>query len=162
MPQLKPPKKKARNTPSLLMLRPPTPPQALPPRAYQSQDEQEQELPTQIKTLEPRSEIRYHCEEVLRGQDPNLEELLQQYSPLQLKFTGPAPLALDAIQRKAAQEPSWVTPSSFCFNQDFSSGNLLRSFEVAPHKYDLYLRCDSNSRGHTNWFFFTAGPFRKN
>lgn len=26
--------------------------------------------------------------------------------------------------------------------------------KVAPHEYDLFMRVDSNTRGHNSWFFF--------
>lgn len=35
------------------------------------------------------------------------------------------------------------------FDSDFESGNLDLVFQYKQDEYDLYLRVDSNSRGHT-------------
>jgi len=36
----------------------------------------------------------------------------------------------------------------------FESGNLDRVVMVSPTEYDLYMRPDTNTRGHHQWFFF--------
>lgn len=40
------------------------------------------------------------------------------------------------------------------FSSSFESGNLDRVVMVSPIEYDLYMRPDSNSRGHHQWFYF--------
>lgn len=40
------------------------------------------------------------------------------------------------------------------FNANFESSNLEFASEVGPHKYDLYLKNDSNTHGHQAWFHF--------
>ncbi len=27
---------------------------------------------------------------------------------------------------------------------------------ISPNEYDLFMRVDSNTKGHTNWYFFTV------
>ncbi len=47
-------------------------------------------------------------------------------------------------------------PSRDClaFESRFESGNLRRAVQVSPFEYDLILRPDLNTRGHTQWFYF--------
>ena len=40
------------------------------------------------------------------------------------------------------------------FDSMFESGNLDRVIMVSPTEYDLYMRPDTNTRGHHQWFFF--------
>ena len=40
------------------------------------------------------------------------------------------------------------------FNSYFESGNL-DFVEKVNKEYNLYLRCDSNTRGHTQWYYFS-------
>ena len=40
------------------------------------------------------------------------------------------------------------------FDSMFESGNLDRVVMVSPTEYDLYMRPDTNTRGHHQWFFF--------
>ena len=42
------------------------------------------------------------------------------------------------------------------FDAMFESGNLDRVVMVSPKEYDLYMRPDTNTRGHHQWFFFQA------
>jgi hypothetical protein len=40
------------------------------------------------------------------------------------------------------------------FASDFESGNLDLVLNYEPNKYELYMRADSNSIGHRQWYFF--------
>jgi len=40
------------------------------------------------------------------------------------------------------------------FESTFESGNLDLVVEVANNEYDLFMRVDSNTRGHFSWFNF--------
>lgn len=42
------------------------------------------------------------------------------------------------------------------FDSHFESANLDCAIRVRPDEYDLFLRVDSNTRGHTQWFYFSA------
>jgi len=43
------------------------------------------------------------------------------------------------------------------FDSDFENGNLDLVFEYKPqYEYDLYLRVDSNTRGHSQWYFYSV------
>eukprot|EP00002_Diphylleia_rotans_P039288 TRINITY_DN9084_c0_g1_i2.p1 TRINITY_DN9084_c0_g1~~TRINITY_DN9084_c0_g1_i2.p1 ORF type:complete len:864 (-),score=127.11 TRINITY_DN9084_c0_g1_i2:132-2723(-) len=47
------------------------------------------------------------------------------------------------------------------FESRFESGNLLRVVQVYDCEYDLVLQPDINTRGHTQWFFFSVENTRK-
>ena len=47
------------------------------------------------------------------------------------------------------------------FDSRFESGNLRRAIQVYGYEYDLILRPDINTRGHTQWFYFSVGNTRK-
>lgn len=40
------------------------------------------------------------------------------------------------------------------FDSCFEGGNLDCVIKVTPNEYDLFLRIDSNTRGHAFWFYF--------
>lgn len=44
----------------------------------------------------------------------------------------------------------------FRFDSDFESGNLDMVVKTRPDCYDLWLRVDTNSRGHMQWFYFVV------
>jgi cytosolic carboxypeptidase protein 2/3 len=41
------------------------------------------------------------------------------------------------------------------FDSTFESGNLDEVIKVGPWEYDLYMRVDTNTRGHHQWFYFS-------
>lgn len=45
------------------------------------------------------------------------------------------------------------------FDSNFESGNLAQVYYVNPNEYDLYLHNDANTRGHTQWFFFSVAVY---
>ena len=44
--------------------------------------------------------------------------------------------------------------SNLSFNSDFESGNLDMAIEISEKEFDLFMRVDTNTKGHTNWFYF--------
>jgi len=40
------------------------------------------------------------------------------------------------------------------FNSDFEGGHLDVAILKGANEFDLFMRADSNTRGHTNWYFF--------
>ncbi len=47
------------------------------------------------------------------------------------------------------------------FESRFESGNLRRAIQVYEREYDLILKFDVNTRGHTQWFYFSVRNARK-
>lgn len=45
---------------------------------------------------------------------------------------------------------------SLTFDSDFESGNLLRAVQKKESEYDLFLRSDLHTPGHTQWFYFAV------
>jgi hypothetical protein len=44
--------------------------------------------------------------------------------------------------------------SELVFNSTFECGNLDKVVLVNTDEYDLYMRTDSNTRGHNQWYYF--------
>jgi hypothetical protein len=45
---------------------------------------------------------------------------------------------------------------SLTFDSDFESGNLHMAIQVSDAAYDLFLRADMHTAGHTQWFYFAV------
>lgn len=45
---------------------------------------------------------------------------------------------------------------SLTFDSEFESGNLLRAVQRGESTYDLFLRADMHTNGHTQWFYFAV------
>ena len=45
---------------------------------------------------------------------------------------------------------------SLTFDSEFDSGNLLRAVQRSDASYDLFLRSDLHTAGHTQWFYFAV------
>ncbi len=51
---------------------------------------------------------------------------------------------------------------SLTFDSEFESGNLYRAVQVGDASYDLFLRPDVHTQGHTQWFFFAVSNTHPN
>jgi hypothetical protein len=76
-------------------------------------------------------------EDMLEGEAPRRDEMRA--------FTGMSP------------DVEW---NELHFNSNFENGNLDMVVKVGPIDYDLFLRVDSNTRGHCTWFHFEVGGGR--
>jgi hypothetical protein len=47
------------------------------------------------------------------------------------------------------------------FNSNFENGNLDVVVRTGENTYDLFLRADTNTRGHFGWFHFEVGRTRR-
>ncbi|KAK2964823.1 putative Cytosolic carboxypeptidase Nna1 [Blattamonas nauphoetae] len=47
------------------------------------------------------------------------------------------------------------------FESRFECGNLKKAVQIYQWEYDLTLRIDTNTKGHTQWFYFTVTHVRK-
>jgi hypothetical protein len=58
------------------------------------------------------------------------------------------------------QVPAGGTGPSFehtlTFDSEFESGNILRAVQRGDANYDLFLRADLHTAGHTQWFYFSV------
>lgn len=48
------------------------------------------------------------------------------------------------------------------FNSSFENGNLDMVVRTGEHTYDLFLRADTNTRGHFGWFHFEVSHTHRN
>lgn len=48
------------------------------------------------------------------------------------------------------------------FESRFESGNLRRAVQVYEYEYDLILRPDTNTKGNTQWYYFSVSNTRPN
>jgi hypothetical protein len=53
-------------------------------------------------------------------------------------------------------KPSTDLSNELIFDSNFESGNLDMAFKTADLAYDLYMRVDTNTRGHHQWFYFSV------
>lgn len=60
-------------------------------------------------------------------------------------------------RKQATARPiGMVKEEAFVFDSCFESGNLDLVVKVKEREYDLYMRSDSNTRGHHQWFYFSV------
>lgn len=52
--------------------------------------------------------------------------------------------------------PTLDLQDQLIFNSAFESGNLDCVIKLQQKEYDLFLRIDSNTRGHTSWYYFSV------
>lgn len=57
--------------------------------------------------------------------------------------------------------PSLRLSDEYLFNGAFESGNLDCAIKVHSTEFDLFLRVDSNTRGHAAWYFFSIKNGRR-
>ena len=65
-------------------------------------------------------------------------------------FTGMNPI----LKENPIINPDMFKQPSLLFDSMFESGNLDMVVQIKEHEYDLYMRVDSNTRGHHQWFYF--------
>ena len=53
-------------------------------------------------------------------------------------------------------DPTGPDDDTLIFESRFESGNLRRAIQIYPGEYDLILRPDINTRGHTQWYYFSV------
>ncbi|CAM9356747.1 unnamed protein product [Chrysoparadoxa australica] len=107
---------------------------------------------------------------------PELEPLNKPCSPLRPTPTPPPNQPLWLVYESAsaggrgiqsrvhAPDPYWVArptagaespyPHSLEFDSSFEGANLLRAVQRGEAEYDLFLRPDLHTHGHTQWFYF--------
>lgn len=99
--------------------------------------------------LSPDSQVPYPV--LYRGPRP------KNSFQLHLKHSYPFQYPRMNPNTKKLLEPAFVpsdpTPP-ITFDSNFESGNLDVVIQTKPFEYDLYMRVDSNTVGHNQWYFF--------
>ena len=96
------------------------------------------------------------------GMSPLLSEpTIDQALPL-LKGQG-RDFSRDFLQRSMQSLKAIAGPQDqhLLFDSSFESGNLDMVIQVHPSEYDCYMRVDSNTRGHHQWFYFKVQNQKK-
>ncbi len=57
--------------------------------------------------------------------------------------------------------PTNAADDTLQFESRFESGNLGQAYRVGDNEYDLYLSPDTNTKGHTQWYYFSVSNTRK-
>lgn len=90
--------------------------------------------------------------------DKNLEKLVFRRPGDQPDNKGSFALPeekLDAIDHSLNRSQNLADNyQSVSFDSEFEGGNLDLAFEGSKGEFDLMLRCDPNTRGHNQWFYF--------
>lgn len=69
--------------------------------------------------------------------------------------------SLPADKVRQYYELSGPDDETLVFESRFESGNLRRAIQIYPSEYDLILRPDINTRGHTQWYYFSISNMRR-
>lgn len=69
------------------------------------------------------------------------------------------PLLVNVLSNYYEPEPG---ESTLIFESRFECGNLAMASKIADNEYNLLLQTDINSRGHTQWFFFSVQNMKSN
>ncbi|CAM9876303.1 unnamed protein product, partial [Ectocarpus sp. 12 AP-2014] len=85
---------------------------------------------------------------------------------LWLVYDGDSAAGKGVVSKVNAPDPYWLgraPPGAVCphrhsmeFFSSFESANLLRAVQRGPAEYDLFLRPDLHTHGHTQWFYFAV------
>mmetsp|Transcript_1109 Transcript_1109/g.2706 ORF Transcript_1109/g.2706 Transcript_1109/m.2706 type:complete len:878 (+) Transcript_1109:41-2674(+) len=55
-----------------------------------------------------------------------------------------------------------VPPDVLRFDSKFESGNLKKALRVSDSEYNLYISPDVETKGHTQWYYFSVKSFKSN
>ena len=64
--------------------------------------------------------------------------------------------AVEGVGRGEVRDRPRVRDADHLFDSDFEGGNLDFVVEAGPGEYDCFVRSDTNTKGHCNWFYFTV------
>lgn len=85
--------------------------------------------------------------------------------PSPLQYTTFHQMAGAAYSAKNRLKPYYIplneNDTTLVFESRFESGNLRRAIQVFEFEYDLILKFDINTRGHTQWYYFSVNNVRK-
>lgn len=57
--------------------------------------------------------------------------------------------------------PAGPSDHTLVFESRFETGNLRRAIQVYDYEYDIIVKPDVNTRGHTQWFYFSVKNMRR-
>ena len=66
------------------------------------------------------------------------------------------PHTYDDDREFVGMNPSMNFDNELIFDSAFESGNLDLVYKTKPNEYELFMRVDTNTRGHHQWFYFSV------
>eukprot|EP00798_Chlamydomonas_sp_ICE-L_P012689 gene12689-15921_t len=119
-------------------------------------------LPKDENGRPTKSTKSYNYFKALPGQfSPKLSDADASYPPLEDENAGPTKSYNYFDTMPGWYSPKSVNDTTLVFESRFESGNLRRALQVYPDEFDLVLRPDINTRGHTQWFYFAVSNTRR-
>ena len=64
-------------------------------------------------------------------------------------------------QMEELNETAGSKEEAMIIDSSFESGNLDMAIQVDKNEYDMYMRVDTNTRGHHQWFYFKVNNKEK-
>ena len=74
--------------------------------------------------------------------------------PLQIAYM--LPHTYDDDREFVGMNPNMNIDNELIFDSAFESGNLDLVYKTKPNEYELFMRVDTNTRGHHQWFYFSV------
>ena len=100
---------------------------------------------------------------VFKAWFPDTLAALQEYTQYLLGQNTVQPLWLAACYPQTIFLAHSLRPEAILkFDSHFECGNLSRAYALSDTEYDLYVSPDTNTYGHTQWFYFSVSRTRPN
>ena len=96
-----------------------------------------------------------------RSQNPSLVLNRVVYDSIEPNPASKVKTPLAPGEVRQYYEPTGPDDDTLIFESRFESGNLRRAIQIYQGEYDLILRPDINTRGHTQWYYFSVSNMRK-
>ncbi|CAD8066241.1 unnamed protein product [Paramecium sonneborni] len=91
----------------------------------------------------------------------NREIRLSEFTLVLNKYLYPTTMK-QKEQKQLSLEQDSKKYNGLKFDSNFESGNLFTSYKVGPNEYDLMMQNDTNTKGNTQWFYFSVENTIKN
>lgn len=98
--------------------------------------------------------LRHECERILYQETLMNRLIYDSIDP------SPFPQIDNPADLPAFYTPSSADDNTLVFESRFESGNLRRVIQIKEFEYDLILKPDYNTRGNTQWFYFSISNTR--
>lgn len=89
--------------------------------------------------------------------DPNLPHYLHGEAVSSVS----CPVHKSRVIQRSQERNDALSSHGFSFDSEFESGNLDRVVQTKEGEFLLFLTCDSNTKGYTQWFYFSIRNARK-
>ncbi|CAD8161043.1 unnamed protein product [Paramecium octaurelia] len=91
----------------------------------------------------------------------NREIKLTEFQSVLYKYLFPSTMKQKEFKTLSLEQDN-KNYSGLKFDSHYESANLFASFRISTYEYDLIMQNDTNSKGHTQWFYFSVENTQKN